>query len=613
MRYKILALMYFFAIPSAHAEQFTDVGSHITTLSQVEPQAVAISDLDGDGLLDALIGMENGNIGHYEQISVYSTDLLYVTNEFNNIDVGSRAIPVLADIDGDGLQDLIIGEDGGSLDHYEQASSKSLTFNLVTENFNSIDVGSRATPAFTDIDADGLLDMVIGEYDGNLNHYEQASSKSKTFSLATSSGITAIDVGSSSAPVFTDLDGDGLLDMVIGNSGGTLDHYEQASQKSATFSLNTTSSLNNIDLTSAVIPVFTDLDGDGRLDLLLAEYDGVIRYYEQASAKSLSFAAVVPESRLNALDIGSYAAPTFTDIDGDGLLDLVAGNGDGKLYHYEQSASDPEIYTLVSQNFASIDVGGFATPAFVDLDDDGRLDLIIGRYDGKLSHYEQSSAHSASFTVVSSAFNNIDVGSNSTPAFAGFGDDSQWDLLVGELDGFLNYYEQTSPFSSSFTLVSDDFGNGAESQLTAPAFADLDDDGQLDLIIGDINFQPSHFEQTEDNPLSFLYVTDEFGPKAIRNFALPVFADVNDDNSLDLVVGTSAGTFQLYLGNGSGSTANTASAGGTSDEDDDTADDTGTDSASENDDASASAGTNNSGSSSTGTTSTSAGCALRYY
>ena len=82
----------------------------------------------------------------------------------------------------------------------------------------------------------------------------------------------------------------------------------------------------------------------------------------------------------------NYSKPVFCDLDNDGLLDLIIGNQDGKLAHYIQDAASSTSFTLVSDFFNEIDVGEFSTPSFTDLDDDGLLDLIIGGQSGKLYH-----------------------------------------------------------------------------------------------------------------------------------------------------------------------------------------------------------------------------------
>ncbi|MCD4736756.1 MAG: LamG domain-containing protein, partial [Bacteroidales bacterium] len=254
------------------------------------------------------------------------------TQNFNSIDVWLNATPYFADIDGDGLLDLILGESPGNLNHYKQDSTNSTSFSLITNNFNSIDVGGQSAPTFTDLDGDNLLDLIIGEWDGNLNHWEQDSKNSTTFSLISES-FNSIDVGNRSMPALTDLDGDGLLDLIVGEYDGYLNHYEQDNENSTFFSL-LTENFNSIDVGERATPVFTDLDGDGLLDLIIGESDGYLNRWEQDSENSTSFTLITEYFHL--IDVGLQSAPTFTDLDGDGLLDLIIGEQDGNLNHYEE-------------------------------------------------------------------------------------------------------------------------------------------------------------------------------------------------------------------------------------------------------------------------------------
>lgn len=187
--------------------------------------------------------------------------------------------PALVDLDQDGLTDLVLGCRGGHLYHYEQDAVGSTSFTLISDAFNGIDVDQYSSPAFTDLDGDGLLDMLIGEWDGNLNHYEQDSEGSTDFSLITDN-FNDIDVGSYSSPSFTDLDDDELLDLIIGNKNGFLSHHEQAAVASTEFNLITRNILDN-GLYGFASPTFTDINGDGQLDLMVGEVNGGVHYFKR--------------------------------------------------------------------------------------------------------------------------------------------------------------------------------------------------------------------------------------------------------------------------------------------------------------------------------------------
>ncbi|MDP8211015.1 MAG: FG-GAP-like repeat-containing protein, partial [Candidatus Stygibacter australis] len=363
-------------------------------------------------------------------------------------------------------------------------------FELVTENFNSIDVGDYSAPTFTDLDGDGLLDMLIGDLDGNINHYEQDAENSTSFSLRTSN-FNSIDVGMLSAPTFTDLDEDGLLDMLIGGDGGNIYHYEQNTINSLSFSL-CTSNFNSIDVSHHSKPAFTDLDGDGLLDMLIGEHGGNINHYEQNAENSTSFNLVT--ENFNSIAVGDYSEPTFTDLDGDSLLDMIIGEGDGKINHYEQIAENSTSFVLVTENFNSIDVGSYSVPTFTDLDGDGRLDMLIGERYGNIYHYVQNAENSTSFVLVTENFNSINVGQFSKPTFTDLNGNGLLDMLIGEIYGKIYHYEQNIHSITDFTL---DHATG-----TIPLEVQFTDLSRLDVTNWQWDFDnDGNIDSYEQNPV----------------------------------------------------------------------------------------------------------------
>ena len=194
---------------------------------------------------------------------------------------GASPPQTFADIDGDGDLDLVVGRGTGDLNYYENtgtASAPTYTVRTGTANpFNGIDVGSASTPTFADIDGDGLLDLVVGEFDGNLNYYENTGTASAPVYSArtgTANPWDGINVGGYSTPTFADIDGDGDLDLVVGESSGNLNYYENTSTASAPTYTERTGTANpwdGIDVGSFSTPTFADIDGDGDLDLVVGE------------------------------------------------------------------------------------------------------------------------------------------------------------------------------------------------------------------------------------------------------------------------------------------------------------------------------------------------------
>ncbi len=266
------------AANAAGAGSYSDSKSFVTpafTFIDVgDNSAPAVADIDGDGLLDLLIGEELGNINRYEQTSTNSMQFNLITAHFNSIDIGESSAPALVDLDGDGLLDLLIGKDTGVLVHWEQNSDRSDTFTKISSKFSDIDAGAFSKPTFTDLDHDGLLDLLIGERYGKIRHYEQSTALSTVFTLR-DEDLSALDVGAYSAPAVCNYTFDAELEMLIGRDSGVYPYYKQSSS-SATWFFNQSDNFYNIDVGSRSTITITDLNGDNTIDFLMGEADGVI-------------------------------------------------------------------------------------------------------------------------------------------------------------------------------------------------------------------------------------------------------------------------------------------------------------------------------------------------
>ncbi|NYT27919.1 MAG: VCBS repeat-containing protein [Candidatus Thiodubiliella endoseptemdiera] len=88
----------------------------------------------------------------------------------------------MADIDGDGDLDLVVGKDDGTLKYYQNTGTTSNpAYEVKTGDdnpFNSIDVGDFSKPTLADIDGDGDLDLVVGGYNGTLKYYQNTGTTS---------------------------------------------------------------------------------------------------------------------------------------------------------------------------------------------------------------------------------------------------------------------------------------------------------------------------------------------------------------------------------------------------------------------------------------------------
>ena len=283
--------------------------------------APTLTDLDGDGRLDLLVG-DGANVSRYVQSSATALTFAYagkltasngvpLTTSTNN-----STAPAITDLDGNGLLDLLLGSVGGYVERYEQTAPQAFTFTSLgplTDGSASpavLNPGTNTAPTLTDLDGNGLLDLLVGNAAGNVLRYEQTARNATTFtSLGTvKRGSLAIGVGTNAAPVLTDLDGNGRLDLLIGNATGTLAHYEQSAANSAAFVLGTPNPLTAVVLPGAR-PTVTDLDGDGLLDVLVGTNAGPIARLVQAP---FAIASVSPAANAHAVAANSPVVVSFT-------------------------------------------------------------------------------------------------------------------------------------------------------------------------------------------------------------------------------------------------------------------------------------------------------------
>jgi len=245
----------------------------------------------------------------------------------------------------------------------------------VTNPFGLSGVGYYGTPVLADLDGDGDLDALVGNTPGNTLYFQNAgSATAASFATAATNPFGLSNVGSFASPTFADLDGDGDLDALVGNlDGNTLYFQNTGSATAASFAAPLTNAFGLSNVGNFAAPTLADLDGDGDLDVLVGSNAENMLYFQNVgSATAASFAAPLTNA-FGLSNVGRYAAPTFADLDGDGDLDALVGNLYGKTLHFQNagSATAASFAAPLTNAFGLSDVGNFAAPTFADLDGDG--------------------------------------------------------------------------------------------------------------------------------------------------------------------------------------------------------------------------------------------------
>ena len=535
-----------------------------------------LGDVDGDGDLDAVVGEVNGDLKYYQnQGTASNPNYVEVTgsnNPFNGIDVGVHSAPTLAYVDGDGDLDAVVGEFDGTLNYF--FSELITVFPEVTGSnnpFNGIDVGLDSTVTLADVDGDGDLDVVVGETNGTLNYYQnQGTATNPNYVELTDSNnpFNGIDVGRYSTPDLADVDGDGDLDAVVGELDGILNYYQNQGTASNPNYVELTGSnnpFNGIDVGIFSTPDLGDVDGDGDLDAVVGESDGNLKYYQnQGTATNPNYVELTGSNNpFNGIDVGFYSAPTLGDIDGDGDLDVVVGESDGNLFYFQNqgTATNPNYVELTGSNnpFNGLDVGRYSTPTFADVDGDGDLDAVVGENSGTLNYLQNPILGSyQEVTGSNNPFNGIDVGTFSTPTFADVDGDGDLDAVVGENSGTLNYFQNngsaTNPNYVEVTGSNNPFNGIDVGSFSTPDLGDVDGDGDLDAVVGESNGNLKYYQNngsaTNPNYVEVTGSNNPFNGLDVGLYSTHTLADVDGDGDLDAVLGETNGTLKYYQNQG---------------------------------------------------------------
>ncbi len=270
------------------------------------------------------------------------------------IEHGTNSYPILADYDGDGLQDLIVGNKytvlNNDLTHsnlrlYRNTGSVSAPqFELEDEDWLELSLRDYRDmyPAFGDMDGDLDLDFVFGEASGKLNYLENQSGAVGVFDYPEDPVFLQyngddLDIGQNAKLQLIDLDEDGLLDLVIGELAGNLNYYRNiGSETDPEFSLESENLggvvIDDDEFEANSIPFFYK-DAADSWNLVVGSKNGHLQRYSGISNNLLGTYTRIDQSLFSDI-AGEFSAPCAYDINNDGYHDLFIGNIRGGISFY---------------------------------------------------------------------------------------------------------------------------------------------------------------------------------------------------------------------------------------------------------------------------------------
>ena len=530
-------------------------------------------DWNEDGLTDLFVRDQDGRLQYFlNNGSADEPNFEFQTKAFQNLDVGQWF--TFFDYDHDGDIDLMASPQSPDVTLFENVSDSLIlaVSQLLDDSSVAVHGGQIVIPTIADIDADGWEDLFVGGVSGAVTYYRNLGLTDglPVYHLETNSFEDILivwvpgrdDRHGANALEFYDIDDDEDLDLFWGDyyQPGLffLENFGTSSDPDIPDSLMIDSYPQNEPVSSAGfnVPRLIDLNSDGAAELFVGVQSGIYGtdfvdnfwYYDMTVEGDFG---LVTKNYFEQIDLISGTIPTLADMDSDGDLDLFIGNEfdasnsgwKGDVYFFENigSAVSPQ-FEMVDSSYFDEGMGNNMAPAFGDLDGDGDFDALVGDYNGEISFFLNDGSPTEPNFSYQGKFLEIDLAGRATPALGDVEGDGDLDLYVGDKNGSVHVWSnEGDPANYNFIKISDDLFSGENLGLEiALELADFDNDGDLDLLIGNqsgelylANPSGSELHQLEQLPHSGL------------NLA-PTIGDMDSDGKMDLIVGSNEGGLQYF-------------------------------------------------------------------
>lgn len=475
----------------------------------------AIEDVDGDGDLDIInFPVSWAGVELYENVSTHPDTLrfelttrcwgMFAENALDSIVLNYSCKGVassnnsgasrhsgggisLFDIDNDGLLDVLYTDEGANDVKMMINGGDSNTAQMVSVEYNypagDVSVSMPLTPLtyFVDINNDGNPVMLAapssitgGQGVDHIWKYENTNPNGLAeFELVQTDFLVGdqIDVGSEAYPVFFDVNGDGLDDLLVGNKGyydstdiygimafytAKISYYENVGTAGApSFQLITNDWLGmSAKGYSKMVPAFGDLNNDGVADMVVSQSNGYLSYYENTAPAGSPANFVLNTDSLAYNQYGPNFYPLLYDVDGDNMLDLVAGQKEGniKVFLNMGDSLNPWFQTTITDTLGGVfnnniyKVHNTANMAIGNLDGYNGNVLLTSTSSGIVKVYSGIDANpQGQFTLVDSL--QITTSGDFGIGLGKLGTSDSLTLAIGELSGGVRLFELNAQYT----------------------------------------------------------------------------------------------------------------------------------------------------------------------
>lgn len=539
---------------------YSKVSASVTANVYASPVSLpGFSDIDNDGDMDILTFSSTGlKIEYHRNICVDNSlnpdSLAYVLDEYTWGDIAENscavtlnqfAIPkkdggisplhsgsclMCFDNDGDGDKDLIIGDiscstieycnNAGTISNAHIDDTTKLFPSYPSKNSTTvIKMNNFPCTYHLDVDNDGKKDLlaspnVLGSENFTSSWYYKniSGSAAVNFQFVKKNFLQdeMIEMGEGAYPVLFDVDNDGLLDLIVGNTGyyivntnkTKMAYYRNTGTLTQpSFSL-VTRDYNDFSITAptntlnTLIPTFGDIDGDGDNDMIVADYYGKIHWAENTagSGNPCNF-SIFKYNYFGITTNNGAPYPQLIDLDRDNDLDLIVGTRNGRIAYYQNTGTiTVPSFSLITNFLGGVDVtgdpslfgvDGSCTPFVYDVS--GSYKLLCGSVSGSIYYFDNIDGNlGGNFTKLDTVVNKIYDGPNSAIQYVDINGDSKRDLFVGNYGGGLCFYSSKNTIgikelennSSDLTV----YPNPASDQLDIRASNKFVEQTEVEMI-----------------------------------------------------------------------------------------------------------------------------------
>ena len=552
---------------------------------------VLLRDFNNDGEKDIFsyvsggIGVwkntSSGNELSFSSLSFYqssiNTNVPYLLSSQYNIDVNiyvvSSDVPSISDIDNDGDLDILnFGVQGSVIEYHKNISTDLDTLIFEMKNscwghFSESGLSNTCT----------LFDTCLF----NVPNPQDSLNISRNNLRHSGSTILSLD-----------LNNDQVKDIILGdvsysNLVALYNDNKGVNMNTSFISQDTLFPSYSVPADLHLFPAsfYEDMDHDGIKDLIVSPNSSSesadkesIWFYKNFGGNNSPQFYLQNKNFLqeNTIELGRESKPLILDINNDQILDLLVSNfGEFDLsipIHYNSyiesylnvGTNENPIFNKNSSDFQNIstlinDIN--LIPTLGDLDGDGDLDAIVGDYSGMLHFLENNSSDpgiinlSISISPLTDIFNNVfDLGFNAHPTLFDIDNDNDLDLIVGEAIGNLNYIENIGDSSNfNFDLRSETFGGVSVSEwwtnigMSAPIFHRNGSD--VELYVGSKRGSIFKYNNINNNLSGNFNLADSnFNNIFTGTHSTPAISDLNNDSLIDFIIGNKRGGLTLFMG-----------------------------------------------------------------